>query len=310
MMKMASALLFAAVLSAQSEIGPPPGKLIDIGGRKLHINCTGSGSPVVVLEAGASAFAIDWSLVQPEIARTNRVCSYDRAGMGWSDPSKDVATAARIVRDLHALLSAAGEKPPYVLVGASVGGIYTRLFQIEHPEEVAGLVQVDPSSEDRLFTMYQGRGVTIASLTAEQYRSVFPQGSVTVPKRKPQTGAPFDRLPKELYETRVKLDERLIESMPERITHETLIESGEGERSALARLHEFSASKAKPLGDLPVVVLTRGVETSAEQQEVHAAIARQSTRSRHGVVEGAGHEIHLFQPAAVIQAIREVTPAR
>jgi len=263
-----------------------------------------------VLEAGASAFAIDWSLVQPEIARTNRVCSYDRAGMGRSDPSKDVATAARIVRDLHALLSAAGEKPPYVLVGASVGGIYTRLFQIEHPEEVAGLVQVDPSSEERLFTMYQGRGVTIASLTAEQYRSVFPQGPVTVPKRKPQTGAPFDRLPKELYETRVKLDERLIESMPERITHETLIESGEGERSALARLHEFSASKAKPLGDLPVVVLTRGVETSAEQQEVHAAIARQSTKSRHSVVEGAGHEIHLFQPAAVIQAIREVTPAR
>ena len=300
-------LLFAAILSAQTGIGPPPGKLVDIGGRKMHLNCSGSGAPAVVLEAGASAFAIDWSLVQPRIARTNRVCSYDRAGMGWSDSTPDVATADRIVRDLHALLSAAGEKPPYVLVGASMGGIYARLYQIEHPDEVAGLVLVDPSSEERLFTMYHGRGVTIASLTAEQFRSLFPAAPVAVPRRKPQTGAPFDLLPPELYETRVKLDQKLIDSMPARVSHETMIESGEGERSVLARLHEFSTSKPHPLGDLPVVVLTRGVDTSADQQKVHAAIAQQSTRSRHTVVEGSGHEIHLFVPAAVVQAIGEVT---
>jgi pimeloyl-ACP methyl ester carboxylesterase len=90
------------VLAQQVDIGPAPGRLIDVGGRKLHFRCTGSGSPAVILEAGASAFAIDWSLVEPEIARTNRVCSYDRAGSGWSDPRVDVETPARVVLDLHA----------------------------------------------------------------------------------------------------------------------------------------------------------------------------------------------------------------
>src|SRR5947208_16307807 len=120
-----SACCVGTLLVAQPEgIGPPPGRLIDLGGRKLHLYCTGSGSPTVVLEAGASAFAIDWSLVQPEIARTNHVCSYDRAGFGWSDPRVEVDTPARVVFYLHAGLAAAGEKPPYVLVRAHFGGIY------------------------------------------------------------------------------------------------------------------------------------------------------------------------------------------
>src|SRR6185503_7396802 len=139
--------------------GPPPGRLVDVGGRKLHVNCAGSGSPTVVLEAGASSFALDWSLVQPEIARTQRVCSYDRAGSGWSDPRPDVETPARIAADLHAALAAAGERPPYVLVGHSAGGLYVRLYQLEHPNEVVGLVLVDPATEDRLFTLFQGRAV-------------------------------------------------------------------------------------------------------------------------------------------------------
>jgi pimeloyl-ACP methyl ester carboxylesterase len=106
---LAAALLTTATLAAQAiDIGPPPGRLIDVGGRKLHVNCTGQSQgtgPTVILEAGASSFAIDWSLVQPEIARTYRVCSYDRAGSGWSDPRPDVETPARIVADLHALLA-------------------------------------------------------------------------------------------------------------------------------------------------------------------------------------------------------------
>src|SRR5262245_29637078 len=98
-----SALFSTVVLAlAQSpDIGPPPGRLIDIGGRRLHLNCVGSGSPTVILEAGASSFALDWSLVQPEISRTLRACSYDRAGSGWSHPRVDVETPARIAADLH-----------------------------------------------------------------------------------------------------------------------------------------------------------------------------------------------------------------
>ena len=112
-MRLASVLcaFFWAVptLCAQiGDIGAPPGTLIDIGGRKLHVHCPGSGSPNVILEAGAQAFAIDWTLVQPEIARTNRVCSYDRAGSGWSDPAVAVETPATVVADLHVALQAGG----------------------------------------------------------------------------------------------------------------------------------------------------------------------------------------------------------
>src|SRR5688572_17872496 len=112
-------LLLTVLLGAQEvEIGSAPGRLIDIGGRRLHLHCTGSGSPTVVIEAGASSFAIDFALVQPEISKTMRVCTYDRAGSGWSDPRSDVETPIRVVRDLKALLDAAGEKPPFVMVGA------------------------------------------------------------------------------------------------------------------------------------------------------------------------------------------------
>ena len=126
---LAAAVSAAAVTSQTTEIGPPPGTLVDIGGRKLHAICSGSGAPTVVLEAGASSFAIDWSLVQQEIAKITRVCSYDRAGSGWSDAGP-TPTSARIVADLHALLSKLGAKPPYVLAGASAGGLYVRNYDL------------------------------------------------------------------------------------------------------------------------------------------------------------------------------------
>src|SRR5688572_24958117 len=104
---------FAAGLGAQQrELPPAPGRLVDVGGRRLHVMCSGQGAPTVVLEAGASSFAIDWTLVQRELSRTSRVCSYDRAGMGWSD-SSTTSTRATDTRDLHNLLRAAGERPPY-----------------------------------------------------------------------------------------------------------------------------------------------------------------------------------------------------
>jgi pimeloyl-ACP methyl ester carboxylesterase len=107
--------------------GPPPGRLVDIGGHKLHLYCTGAGAPTVVLEAGASAFAIDWQLVQPEVARNNRVCAYDRLGHGWSDAN--TGTDAHVIGNLHSLLQQAGERPPFVLVGASRGGLFVRMYQ-------------------------------------------------------------------------------------------------------------------------------------------------------------------------------------
>jgi pimeloyl-ACP methyl ester carboxylesterase len=302
-------LCAATALLAQSvDIGSPPGRLVDIGGRKIHLICKGSGSPTVILEAGASSFAIDWTLVQLEIARTNRVCSYDRPGMGWSDPTLGGARD-NVTGNLHTALKVAQEKPPYIMVGASLGGIFVRLFEDQYPDEVVGMVLVDPASEDRLFLFFEGKAVDVASLTAEERRSIIPPGPMRVPRRSPQTGAPFDRLPRELYELRIKLDTRLIASVPESVPYEEVVATAERDRAQLAKLRERRMAQPHPLGERPLVVLTRGVESSPEPRGVHARLAGLSTNSRHTVVTDAGHEIHLFQPGAVIQAIRDVSEA-
>jgi pimeloyl-ACP methyl ester carboxylesterase len=294
----------AGVVEAQQpELPPAPGKVVDIGGRRLHAICSGQGAPTVVLEAGASSFAIDWTLVQRQIDRTHRVCSYDRAGMGWSDPD---APDSSTQRDLHTLLKALGETPPYVMVGASRGGLMVRDYLIEYPDDVAGLVFVDPTTEDRLFTVLNGKERLIAELTPEQVRSRLPSQPVPVPRRKPQTGAPFDRLPADLYQVRVKLDERLIASAPATITPDAIGEIWERERAQLARLRATRTASPHPFGDRPTVVLTRGDEKNADREVAHAAVAQLSSRGRHLVIAGAGHEIHLFQPDAVISAILDV----
>lgn len=290
------------------DIGPPPGRLVDIGGRTLHLLCSGSGSPTVVLEAGASSFAIDWTLVQREVARSTRVCSYDRIGFGWSDPATP-GSPSTVSKDLHALLQKAGEKPPYVLVGASLGGLHVRTYTADYPEQVAGMVLVDPAAETRLFAMFQGEAVTIASLSAEQLRSTIPPGWVRLPPRSPQTGNPFDRLPPDLYATRIKLDQRLIASFPDSVSYEMRLAAVERDRARLARLLALSQTTQHPLGARPLVVLTRGIEWNQGVHDTHAGLARLSTSSRHTRVEGAGHEIHLFAPAAVITAITDVVGA-
>jgi pimeloyl-ACP methyl ester carboxylesterase len=303
--------IFFLALSAQAQLAPlpqAPGRLIDVGGRRLHLLCTGQGSPTIVLEAGASSFAIDWTLVQREISKTNRTCSYDRAGMGWSDESTPATRASSAV-DLHRLLAAADEKAPFVLVGASRGGLLIRAYVLEYPDDVVGLVFVDPASEDRLFTMIDGQGVLIADVTAEQLRTTFPKEPVRVPRRNPQRGSPFDKLPPDLYEIRVKLDEKLIAATPDTVPAAVVGASQETERAFLARLKATRKDNPHPLGDRPTVVLSRGDEPNAEREAVHAALARLSTNSRHSIVAGAGHEIHLFRPEVVIQAINDVVKA-
>ena len=287
----------------QPELPSAPGRLIDIGGRKLHVICTGQGAPTVVFEAGASSFAIDFTFVQREVSGTNRVCAYDRAGMGWSDPAGDGTSTSG---DLHKLLTALTEPPPYVLVGASRGGLMVRTYVLDHPDEVGGLVLVDPSSEDRLFTMVEGKALAIAAATPEQIKQNAPREAVNVPRRKPQTGAPFDKLPPDLYRLRVLLDERLIASIPDTVPAAAVAAAQESERAYLARLLASRSTATHPLGDRPTVVLSRGDERNAGREEAHAALAALSTTSRHTIVAGAGHEIHLFEPAAVAQAIHDV----
>jgi pimeloyl-ACP methyl ester carboxylesterase len=154
--------------------------------------------------------------------------------------------------------------------------------------------------------MIRGEAKLLAEVSADELRGTFPLQSVRVPRRRPQTGAPFDKLPPELYQTRLVLDERLIAAQPEFVTPEIIASFQEGERSMLASLLRSRAS-GKSFGDRPTVVLSRGADPNAERDSVHAALARLSTNARHTVVPQAGHEIHLFEPAAVVQAIRDVT---
>src|SRR3989442_5860857 len=129
---------------------PPPGRLVDVGGHRLHIWCTGSGEPTVILENGLGGSGlVGWSFVQPEVAKFSRVCSYDRAGTGYSDPGPWPRTARRIAHELAQLLDRTGISGPLVLVGASIGGLLVRVFASEHGERVVGLVLVDASHEDQ-----------------------------------------------------------------------------------------------------------------------------------------------------------------
>src|SRR5512132_3663891 len=124
---------------------PPPGRLVSLGNHRLHIRCDGDGAPPVIFDAALGGSSLSWSLVHPAVARLTRPCSYDRAGFGWSDAGPLPRTAGRIADELHDLLRAAALAPPYVLVGHSYGGLVTRLYASRHPNDVAGLVLIEPA---------------------------------------------------------------------------------------------------------------------------------------------------------------------
>ena len=132
--------------AADAKAYPPPGQMVDVGGYRLHINCTGEGSPTVVIESGWGDMSATWGWVQPEVAKTTRVCTYDRAGMGWSESSPQPRTAREFAKELHTLLEKANEPGPYVLVGHSMGGYTVRVYAHDYPAEVAGVVLIDPQN--------------------------------------------------------------------------------------------------------------------------------------------------------------------
>ena len=126
------------------------GRAVDVGGRSLNIDCSGSGSPAVILESGGGGYGgYGWRMVQSEVAKFTTVCWYDRAGEGWSDPAPTARSSATVVDDLHELLQRASVPDPYVLVGHSIGGEYVRVFTAKYPTEVAGMVLVDSTHPDQ-----------------------------------------------------------------------------------------------------------------------------------------------------------------
>jgi hypothetical protein len=132
--------------SIDATASPAPGQLIDVGGHRLHLHCTGSGSPTVVLEPGHGEVSSAMAWIAPAVARDTRVCVYDRAGRGWSDPADGPQDAVEIATDLHALLNRAHIPGPYVLAGHSFGGLYVLTFAATYPDQVAGLVLLDSTA--------------------------------------------------------------------------------------------------------------------------------------------------------------------
>src|SRR5689334_23107309 len=140
--------MLTRAVSAQDSAPPTLVRLVDIGVRRLHLHCTGSGSPTVLTESCSSSFSIEWALVQGQVDKFTRICSYDRAGFAWSDHGPAENTVEETMDDLHRLLRTAGISGPYVLVGHSIGGMYVRAYQRRYPDEVVGLVLVDATPEE------------------------------------------------------------------------------------------------------------------------------------------------------------------
>jgi pimeloyl-ACP methyl ester carboxylesterase len=273
-----------------------PGQLVDVGGYRLHIQCIGAGSPTVVLDAGLGGTSLDWSLVQTEISHTTRVCAYDRAGMGWSETGPQPRTPAQIAGELHTLLTNAGIAGPYVLVGHSLGGKNVRLFALQHPNQVSGMVLIDARSEyvDAQTSSTDAQAFQQA-ITAQStlYRVTRGLGLARL------LGASQVEAPAMPRETRAAI---------------ALFATGQpGIDATTAEARERATDDAQlqaapTLGDRPLIVLAAD-QTMTESPLWPEAQRRQaalSTNSRLIVVRGSGHAIHWEQPAVVIEAVRQV----
>jgi len=301
-------VIFVVTTLGQTNDPAEPGRRIDVGGRTMHIQCTGSGGPTVLLLAGGGAYAIDWALVQPRVGESTRVCAYDRAGLGWSDTGPADETVEQTISDLHSLLHASSERGPYVLVGASIAGIYIRAYQRAYPAEVAGLVFTNSSNRVGLVT--KGGGGLLWELSENDVRSAFPLPATAKGPRPTRVGEPFDLLPAELQPVRLGLDVRLWERFDPATASPASMLSW---RLEFLREFEETDGNRQPLGSLPVVVVSSApVATEADRRSRDTAGARLdflSSNSLHIEATGSGHEIHLFQPDRVIEAITRAVSA-
>lgn len=332
-----------AQIAARSPEQPPayninwylrPQRLVDVGGRRLNVLCTGSASPTVILEAGLLADLSAWRRVQPAISRHTRVCSYDRAGLGFSDPTGRPRDAAAVVRDLHALLRTAGIAPPYVLVGWSSGGLYTRLYQYRFPHEVVGLVEIDPDTEflgmadySKIVTTIMKKPRTWLDGQVRDWYKQYDNCAINVARG---TCAFF---PGGLAAYKQKLRSA---GCPKVSTAACALAEVRGEHIARASLWKDEALELeatdesaaevraveRPYGALPLIVLTdsekgdidnSGPVTVAAQRaewiaknEAEARVADLSTVGAHFVVDGSPHAIQLLYPTVVISAVDEV----
>jgi pimeloyl-ACP methyl ester carboxylesterase len=283
--------------AADAKAYPMPGRLIDVGGHRLHLRCTGAGTPTVVLEPGAGGMSSSLGWIAPAVARATRVCVYDRAGRGWSEPADTAQDGAQIVTDLHTLLQRGHVPGPYVLAGHSFGGLYVLTFAARYPDEVAGMVLVDstaPASAANPGTPSPGHG---GSANGMSRVAALVSSSARLGLGRLYAQVDFGSLPpRSRDEVRASV---ATASMLRSTIDEYLQATASTEQAAALR--DFA--------DKPLIVLTAGSGHDAAWSAAQDRLATLSTNSVHRVVDGATHQdlITSQEDAAVTtQAILDV----
>jgi len=290
---------------------PAPGRLVDVGGRRIQLDCRGSGSPTVLLESGLDNLgSLSWALVHDSIATTSRTCAYSRAGIMWSDAAPGAFESKHVSADLHAALAKAGERAPFVVVGHSLGGPYALLFTGLYPSEVAGLVFVDASHPDQLDRLRKATGKSMEAPTG--MLSAVAALSWTGVVRLVPDGGPSKLPPAAVAAAGAYTSTSLGPTLDE--------------LKGLAATFQ-AAGQYRQLGARPLVVLTamapmpdsvlEGAGLTREQGDrmrtawkgLHDEEATWSTHSRHELVPDATHYIQLDRPDVVIRAVRDVVGA-
>ena len=269
------------------------GQLVDVGPYRLHLECRGSRGPTVVLEPGAGGSAASMGLIAPAVARASRVCVYDRAGRGWSDPAASPPDGAQVATDLHTLLDRAHVPGPYVLAGHSFGGLYVRTYAAKYPEEVAGLVLVDSTAgNDNPVSPPQAGSYSVLKHVSSLFASTSRLG---VGRLVADTS--FSALP-----PRYRDDARATAATAKEMDG-VLAEYGVGSRSAA------EAGTRRSLGAKPLIVLTATVGDSEGWVADQNKMVTLSTNSLHRFERGAAHGSFVDDPvhaAAVTRAIHDV----
>ena len=330
MLSRISIVFFFAVANctppAFSQTAPKPlGKLVDLGGHRLHVNCTGQGGPTIVVENGLGDFSFDWSLVQSRVSAFARICTYDRAGYAWSDPGPKPRSFVQLNLELHDALSKLGESGPLVLVGHSYGGPVVRNFALTYPKEVAGIVFVDSA--------FEGERVGIGGKTTMRLGEDA-KGKPIPPPRENISPSDNPVLPPEiadqikqlaahldpLYEILPKGDQKLqlwAQAQPAMYDAENSQREWSSEIFALW----LSRPQAGSLGSIPVIVVTRAegayrdgdtdipsAQMEKERQDGQAMLASLSS-NRKQIFIRSGHNMELESPPSVAAAIQEMVQA-
>jgi pimeloyl-ACP methyl ester carboxylesterase len=295
-----------------------PGQLIDVGGRRINLHCMGTGAPTVILMSGLSSWSPNWYKVQPDIAKWTRVCTFDRAGYGFSDPAPRPQILSDVVDDLHKALKAGAMTGPLVLVGHSLGGVETRLYTQRWPEDVVGMVLDDTSpAAERLIDESQPDFDEVIGLERFASKKLFCAllaAHGPLDPSKPEFAECSLRLPRD---TPAEFRKRA----PEFFTAAYFV----AQVSLMSSLsvHTYDSVDHRSLGAMPLVVLSaeNSWETWNENTPaivrfnrsylpawigMHDELARLSSRGVHRIIKGSGHEIQLQKPQAVIDAVTEV----